>query len=144
MYPLKKEAPSFIIGFFLLATIFLLPQFLFAQETQNPGPTAQRETSSGLLPACGADCDFNNLMQLANNVIRFVFVISIPIAAAAFAYAGFLYITAAGNESQIHHAHDIFVKVAIGFFFILAAWLIVYLITSTLLKPDYINILPGR
>jgi len=134
MYLLTREARPILIDFLLLVAFFLLPQFLFAQSP--------RET--GLLPACGADCDFNHLMELANNVMRFIIMVSIPLTAIIFSYAGFLYITAAGNEHQIHHAHDIFIKVATGFFFILAAWLIVYLITSNLLDPAYTTILNNR
>ncbi|MEK7551892.1 MAG: hypothetical protein AAB534_00565 [Patescibacteria group bacterium] len=134
MYLLHKEHYKIITGFFLLAIIFLLPQLLFAQSPRD----------TGLLPDCGANCDFNHLMELANNIMRFIIMVSIPLTAIIFSYAGFLYITAAGNESQIHHAHDIFIKVAIGFFFILAAWLIVYLITSTLLDPTYTTILQSR
>ena len=133
----ERISVSTFLAFFLLAVIFLLPQFLFAQN----GPI---QPPDGLPPACGADCDFNHLMQLANNIMRFIIMIAIPLTAIIFSYAGFLYITAAGNETQIHHAHDIFIKVATGFFFILAAWLIVYLITSTLLSPEYRTILNNR
>ena len=140
MYPLKRKAPQILVSFFLLAVIFLLPQFLFA-AIQGGG---SEPTPSGLRPDCGADCGFSHLMQLANNIMRFIIMVAIPLTAIIFSYAGFLYITAAGNETQIHHAHDIFIKVATGFFFILAAWLIVYLITSNLLDPAYTTILNNR
>jgi len=124
--------------YILLVAISISPQLLFAAAQSGP------IDPGGLLPNCGANCDFNHLMELANNIMRFIIMIAIPLAAIAFSWAGFLYITAAGNESQIHHAHDIFIKVATGFFFILAAWLIVYLITSTLLSPEYRTILNNQ
>lgn len=136
MFLSSKVTYISVVSFFL-TLLLIAPMILFAAVQGGQEP-------SSLLPDCeGADCDFNDLMQLANNIMKFIIMIAIPLTAIIFSYAGFLYITAAGNEHQIAQAHDIFVKVAIGFFFILAAWLIVYLITSTLLKPDYINVFPS-
>ena len=67
--------------------------------------------------------------------MNFMILVSIPLAAIAFAYAGYLFLTAAGNSSQISTSKGIFVKVLIGFLFVLTAWLIVRTITSALLKP---------
>lgn len=90
-----------------------------------------------LVPECGADCDFNDLMELVQNFINFMIVIAIPLAAISFAWAGVLLMTAAGSEDKIKKAHSIFLKVGVGLVFVLTAWLVVYLITSTLLKPDF-------
>lgn len=90
-----------------------------------------------LVPDCGADCDFENLVELAQNLMNFMIVISIPLAAISFSWAGFLMMTAGGSEEKIKKAHSIFWKVGVGFLVVLSAWLIVYLITSTLLKEGY-------
>ena len=111
---------------------------------QTPGrinPDAER----GLVP-CGtltdADsgkianpCKFSDFLILANRIINLAILISAALAAIAFAYAGFLYTTAAGSMEQIKKAHEVFKNVAIGFIIVLSAWLIVYTIVQTLV-PD--------
>ncbi|MFZ2978887.1 MAG: hypothetical protein WA057_04425, partial [Candidatus Magasanikiibacteriota bacterium] len=63
-----------------------------------------RDTSSpagGLIPACPNGCGFNELMQLVNNVIKFVlFALAVPIAALMFVYAGFQMVTSGGNAHK--------------------------------------------
>jgi len=107
-------------------TVFLVPTFVFAQQIT-------------LVPDCPDEgCGWPQLMELAQNIMTFLIAISIPLASIAFAWAGFLYITARGSQSAIDKAHSIFGKVAIGFIVVLTAWLIVWLITSSLLEEDYI------
>jgi len=74
-------------------------------------------------------CDFDDLLTLGRNIITFLVMLSIPLAAIAFAWAGFLYLTSAGNAGKIEKAKEIFWKVMWGFIFILTAWLIVRVIT---------------
>lgn len=108
----------------LVSTILLLPTVIFA---------------AGIVPCDGtaaSPCTYYKLIELGKNLINFFTLISIPLAAIAFAYAGFLFITGAGNESKIKEAKSIGTKVLIGFLFILSAWLIVYLITSNLLSSE--------
>lgn len=131
------------------ALVFMvLPALAFAQAPSSP-------PSSTIIP-CGFDgpdadrtvgpseaCNFNHLIILAQNVINFlIFKIAAPLAAIMFAYAGFLYVTNRGNEGQIKQAHDIFLYVFWGFVVCLAAWLIIYFITSFFLDPTYILLAP--
>ncbi|MEX0931286.1 MAG: pilin [Candidatus Paceibacterota bacterium] len=102
---------------------------------------------SGLIP-CGFDenkdgvvsgnerCSFNDLLRLANRLIDFAILISVPIFILLFMYAGFLYITASGNPGKIQDAHGLFVKGIIGFVIIISAWLIVNLIVSALVDDE--------
>ncbi|HVS79598.1 MAG TPA: pilin [Candidatus Paceibacterota bacterium] len=91
-----------------------------------------------LIPCDGVDnpCDFADFEQLAMNLMYYMVYISVPLAAVAFAYAGFLYITSGGNPGQASRARKIFTNVGIGFVVILAAWLLVYTITSALLDTS--------
>ena len=93
--------------------------------------------TGSLVPCNGPDCDFNSLLQLIKNVMYFLIYISIPIAAVAFAWAGFLFMTAGGNAGQVGKAWGIFRKVGTGLVVILAAWLAVQAITSVLLKDEF-------
>ena len=92
--------------------------------------------SAGLVP-CGGPapekpCDFDFLVEMAQNIIRFLIIIGGSLGAVSFAYAGWLYLTSGGNPGKVTAAKDIFIKVIIGFIFMIAAWLIVTLIVNTL------------
>lgn len=90
-----------------------------------------------LVPCSGADCGFEDLVILAQRVINFlIFNIAAPLAAVSFAVAGFMYMTAKGNEAQHAKAKSIFVYVFIGFVIALSAWLIVNFIVTSLVNPN--------
>lgn len=115
------------VGAVVLAILFvILPVFVFAQET-------------GLVP-CGSDgtpCTFGHLITLVNTIIDFLITkIALPVSAALFAWAGFLYLTAAGSDSQIKKAHTIFFDVFIGLALALSGWLIISLVTQILTGRD--------
>ncbi|MBU1046467.1 pilin [Patescibacteria group bacterium] len=97
--------------------------------------------SAGIVPDCGNVyvCNFCDLVILVNNIINFIIYISVPVSAIMFTYAGFLYLS--GNPGKIKQAHGIFKNVGLGLILILGAWLIVNLITSSLLKADFKDIL---
>jgi len=59
-------------------------------------------------------------------------MISIPIAAALFAYAGFTYATAGGGEA-VSKAHGIFKTAGLGFLIALSGWLVINTILNVLL-----------
>lgn len=82
-------------------------------------------------------CNFNALVVLANNVISIGIYLAVLIAVAMFAYAGWLYLTSAGDTGKMKEAHTIFTNAAVGFLFILAAWLIVTLILSALASKAF-------
>ena len=109
----------FLVGFFLIGC----QQFAYAQ---------------GLVTDCTDPfaCGFEQMMTVVRNIVNFAFLIAAPLAAIAFMWAGILYLTAAGNESQIKKAHSIFSKVLIGFIIVLAAWLIVSVIFKALVNPN--------
>ena len=99
-----------------------------------------------LVPCNGPDCGFDDLILLAQRIINFlIFSVAAPLAAISFAVAGFLYMTAKGNEAQHSKAKSIFVYVFIGFVIALSAWLIVNFIVTSLVNPavfdptDYLN-----
>lgn len=93
--------------------------------------------SFNLIVCDGPNCTFADLITLVQNLINFLIIISTFLATAAFAYAGILLLTSGGNESALKKAKDIFWKVLIGYLWILGAWLLVYTITSVLLKDGY-------
>lgn len=98
-------------------------------------------SQNGLVPCLVTECDFNDLITMANNILIFLIILAIPLSVIAFSYAGFLYLTAGGDEGKIKSAHGVFTSVAIGLFFVISAWLIVYFLTSQLVSDDITGIL---
>ncbi len=93
-------------------------------------------TRRGIVPQCefgGVGCRACDLAKLANNLIKFSVAFSVIVATIMFAYAGILYLTAAGKgPDQIKKAHGIFGNVFVGLLFVLLAWLIVDIVFSVL------------
>lgn len=113
---------SKISAILILVTLFTVPIYFASAQ------------GIGVICANPPDCTFTDLINLARNIINFLIIVSIPAATIAFAYAGFLFMTARGNSSQISQAKGIFFKVLIGFLFVLSGWLIVRTITTVLLR----------
>lgn len=95
-----------------------------------PGVFASAAT---IVPCTGGDaCKACHLIELANNIINFLIVISVLIASILFAWAGFIMVTSAGNMSKVKKAKDIFVDVLIGIIIVLSGWIIVNTVMSIL------------
>jgi hypothetical protein len=71
-------------------------------------------------------------MVLVFNVINFVIFLGVIFSSLAFAYAGFLYITAQGDTTKIKNATKIFTGVAVGLLLAFTSFLVIKLITSSL------------
>lgn len=93
--------------------------------------------SFNLIVCDGPNCTFSHLIQLLQNLINALIIISTFLAVAAFAYAGMILLTSGGSETAKTKAKDIFLKVLKGYLWILGAWLLVYTIISVLLNPGY-------
>jgi hypothetical protein len=85
----------------------------------------------------GPDCDYNDLIRLAQIVINNLIVIATVLATIAFVWIGFKLLTSGGNPGAKDEAKKMAGKVLLGFVWILAAWLVVYTITSVLLNDGY-------
>ena len=92
--------------------------------------------SKGLIPCSGIDCQACHLASLAQRIINFLIGLSIPLAAAMFAYAGVIYFTS-GVVDKIEKAHKIFKSVGIGFMIVLGAWLGIQTVLKTILADEY-------
>ncbi len=90
------------------------------------------------------ECTFSDVVLLAKNLVNFAFYLSVPAVILLLSYAGYLYMTSAGDEGKVGQAHTIFTNVAIGFCTILAAWLIVTTLLQALLNQIDYPILKGN
>ena len=84
-------------------------------------------------------CQFSDLIALINTLIQYLIYISLPLAAIAFAYAGWIYLSAGGDTGKVKKAHTIFLDVGIGIALVLSAWLIFQYIAKEFLSDTYIN-----
>jgi Type IV secretion system pilin len=85
------------------------------------------------------DCDFAAAVNMINTLINYLIMIAMPLAAVAFAYAGWLHISAGEDTGKVDKARRIFLDVGIGVIIILSGWLVFSLIATTFLKSDYVN-----
>ena len=110
-----------VVTFLVLLSMIFVPLTIFA---------------AGLVP-CDTNCGFSDFIQLIQNVINFLmFNLAAPLAAIAFAIAGFIMLTAGGSPEKIKTATEVFKWVLIGIFIALAGWLIVSVIMGTLLNTS--------
>ncbi len=77
--------------------------------------------SSGSLNIPNPFGDVSTVSGLLFNIIGFLIVLSIPISMILVVYAGFLYITSAGNEDKIKTAQKTLTWALIGFAIVLIA-----------------------
>ncbi len=125
-----------ILSFVILLSLFTLPVFVFSQGG-----------ASGLTYECFnnglyGNCTFADLTAAVQNFVNQIIIIVLMLTVIPIAYAGFLYMTSgdiAGNRSK---ANEMLRKVAIGIFFMLAAWLIVNLIATALLSNEVRQVVP--
>jgi hypothetical protein len=108
--------------------------FLFA----IPDPTF----AAGLVPeVCedGSACSACHLIELANNVIKWLIGVLTIIFAVVVVVAGFKLVTSGGNTSARDSAKEMVTNALIGFILVLAAWLIIDTIMKGLLPDGMVN-----
>lgn len=84
------------------------------------------DVASGSLIPCTNKCDLGSVFALLNNLIEFfIKIILFPIAVIMFVYAGFTYITAAGNPGKKVKVRTMIGHLIGGMILVLCAWVIV-------------------
>lgn len=93
-------------------------------------------SAAGLVYVCpGAkpgECTFQDLINATKNVVNQLTVLAIGFSVVVIVYAGFIYMTSAGNPGKISQATGMLTKVVIGIGFIIGAWAIVNLLAKAL------------
>lgn len=78
------------------------------------------------------------------NVIRRIIAILAPISALAFfvmlLYGGFKFLTSGGDPKEVAQARQVLTYAILGIILIVAAWLILLLLSSTLGIPNLVNV----
>ncbi len=126
--PGTVAAPAQLQGQTTLAPAPVLPAATPIQLSNNSG--------TGIVPCTGVNCQACSLAKLAQNIINFLIGLSIPLAAALFAWAGTMYFSSSVID-KLEKAKKIFTSALIGFAIIIGAWLVVQTILSTILNKSY-------
>lgn len=117
--------------FLLVALLISSPSIIFAVGGSFAQLSNQVPGGSGggsLNPLGGT----NTLMEFVTNVLKVVIQIAIPIAALALVYAGWLFVTAKGKESDVTKAKQALLWSVIGLAVLLAARAIVETVRQTI------------
>lgn len=112
----------------------LFPSGLYAAEPQNG--------SLNLIPCDGVEnpCDYEDLQQLAINIVRGFFILAIFGILIGLFVTGFRYLTAGGQDPGIiKKARTTFLHMGLGLLFMLGAWLLINFIVQNLLDEDVDN-----
>jgi hypothetical protein len=116
---------------------------VYAADPNNPDNIDPNNPSTPTGPGIsGQDIDINiqnpigpsnmTLVDFIEKVINFALTIGIPIIAIAIIYAGLLFVTARGNDSQLETAKNAFTYAVIGGAILLGSWIFAKLIKETI------------
>ena len=138
---MKRIIATLVFGILMLATLSPLVSYAATSglipcgfDVNNNGVVVDEFNADGTIITLSEECHYSDFIILIETVIDFlIFKLAAPISALMFAYAGFLYMTNNGNESQIKQAHDIFLSVFWGFVIALGAWLVMKVILGFLI-----------
>lgn len=124
-----------LFSFGALAFLFFLsPDLAIAQDPGN---------LTKLVPCEGPGCNACHVVQLGNNILRWLIGVLTIVFALVTAWAGFGLVTSGGNTQAKTQAKSLMTNAIIGFLIVLAAWLIVDTLLKSLLSEENGN-LQGR
>ena len=109
-----------IIILSILSVGMLMVMPVLAYDYEDPDPILPDSQSTGLnIPnPLGGTSDISTLVS---NIIKFLIILAIPITAILVVYAGYLYITSAGNEEKVKTAQKALIWAIVGFAVVLIA-----------------------
>lgn len=99
-------------------------------------PGTGKAPAGSIVPCNGVLCQMCDLVKLSQNIINFLIGLSIPLAAALFAWAGVLFFTSSAVD-KIAKARSILTNALIGFLIAISAWLVVQTIMKAILSDKY-------
>lgn len=127
------------IAITLLILVVMLVTPVYIAHAQFSGPLVPcgidenddgKVTGPGAVGKDGASlpdeqCHFEDLIKIVQNVVNWLLAFAVFFAVILFSFAGFLYVTSAGDPGKLSKAHSMFRSVIIGFLIAMAAWLII-------------------
>ncbi len=117
---LVKMNKTIIILSILTMSIFIIAP-VFAEIIPIPPDSTPPDSQSTSLNFTNPIVGVNDITTLVGNIINFLIILAIPITAILIVYAGFLYITSAGNDEKVKTAQKALIWAIIGFAIVLVA-----------------------
>ncbi len=114
----------------LLASLVFVPVYVGAETTG---------ASLGLFPCDGPNCTFNDVLTLANNIIKALFFAIMLISPLLIAHAGYLFIISSSNPKERERARARLLNIVIGLVIVACSYGVVKLVLSVLLEPTTIT-----
>lgn len=96
-----------------------------------PGTTAKCASEGGSMVCLDNPLKAENITQLFQTIIDIAIIFAIPLVVFFIIYAGFLYVTARGNEGTIERAHKALLYALIGGLLILGANVLIQVVEGT-------------
>lgn len=139
-----KKSFFFLAAHVLMLVLFISPLVIFAQSntsstnppdggpntsSTNPPPASIKIEIKNPLEARGVDTIYEFIRLIINDL---VLPLGALLAVLYIIYAGFLLVTARGDESQISRGKTAFTNAAIGTAILLGAWVIVQVVENTI------------
>lgn len=122
-----KLGPILILGFILLSPVAFA--IIKCNGVETTATTCPVKVDAGIKNPLGDSLD--TIPKFIEAIINIVLVVGIPILALAIIYAGFLYVKAQGNPSELEIAHRTLLYTVIGGALLLGAYVIAQAIGST-------------
>lgn len=163
---MKKIIKLVTLSLVLFIFVGIFPIISYSQATPVPGTPSTQASAPAVGSVAGSagtgftyecieptagpnggprygNCTWNNLIEAVQRFFDFLIPFALFFTVVVLTYAGFFYMKSGTNPSDRTKANRMFQNVAIGIFFILAAWLIVKLITNALIgDTTIINNIP--
>ncbi|MEY4602528.1 MAG: Type secretion system pilin [Candidatus Parcubacteria bacterium] len=123
----------------LLASLVFVPVYVGAETTG---------ASLGLFPCNGVvdatkdnsgECTFNDVLKLANSIIKAIFIAILIISPLLIAYAGYRYIVSGGKPAERAKASQQLLNLVIGLVIVACSYGVVKLVLNVLLSPTTIT-----
>ncbi|MEI7512569.1 MAG: hypothetical protein WCK01_03875 [Candidatus Uhrbacteria bacterium] len=126
---MSSRIRSRIIATCFTATLLAVPLVAFAGLSSNSTGLEAAAAGSGLTGGCSsAGCIADVVGRVINVVIGFLGIVLLCL----FLYAGFLWMTAGGDEKNVKKAKDILLQAVVGYFIIGMAYALTSFVLSNL------------
>jgi len=122
----KIKQIIFILSIFSIGILMVMP--VLAYDFPDPDPIPSSSTPASSTPSIPQSLNITNPLRgvndvttLVGNIINFLIILAFPITAILIVYAGFLYITSAGNDEKVKTAQKALIWAIVGFAVVLVA-----------------------
>src|SRR3989338_663165 len=135
-----------VISFAIASILLSIPFFAYAETPTNPAGSPSK-VPTGITYDCAnergdtkyGECTFADVINAVKRIVNYVVEFALMFSVIVIAVAGGRYMMSGGNPSERAKANEMLLKVVKGTVIIIAAWMIVNLITTALLRSGVIT-----